>query len=423
VAFVCASPPGGPPVAAATPAGQAAREVPTFQVDPSWPQLPDTWVLGPVSDVHVDAQDHIWVLHRPRTLSEQERAKAAPPLLEFDASGKLIQAWGGPDKGHPWPATEHGLFVDHNDYVWLGGSGRNDHQVFKFTRTGSFVMQIGRSGESKGNTDTRNVNRAGDVWVDARTNELYVGDGYGNRRVIVFDAGTGAFRRMWGAFGRPPTDPGPGEQVGREEMVEIVRLKSQGSTVPQIAEATGLTATVVEEVLAIGRPDGASPRHFTEAHCARVSRDGFVYVCDGPGKRLQVFTTDGTFVAEAFVNRTIAPRSTATGTAFGRPLEEIEDELSDHHETVGRLTFSGDPEQRFLYVIDRSRQKIVVLDRKSLEALGTFGGGPGDAPGQFYVLHGITSDSRGNVYTAEVNNGGNRRAQKFVLTGTTPATR
>src|SRR4026208_599175 len=187
----------------------AVREVPRFRVDPAWPKIPNNWQFGQVASVSIDTQDHVWVLQRPGTLNPEEKPRAAPPLLEFDAAGNFIQAWGGPGQGYEWPASEHGVYVDPKGCVWSGGNGTNDHQILKFTKAGKFVMQIGRAGQSKGNADTQNLNQPADTFVHARSNELFVADGYGNRRVIVFDADTGRFKRMWGAFGNVPTDAPP----------------------------------------------------------------------------------------------------------------------------------------------------------------------------------------------------------------------
>lgn len=365
----------------------AVRDVPTFQVDPSWPKIPNNWILGQVASVMVDEQDHVWLIHRFRTVKQDLTDKAAPPVLEFDAAGNFIKAWGGPGAGYEWPSSEHSIFVDYKGYVWIGGEGRGVNQVLKFTRDGTFVMQIGRSGQSKGLTDTQNFVGPTDIFVYPRTNELFVGDTGGHGRVIVMDADTGTFRRMWGGFGNPPTNP------------------------------TSEAAADVD--------DGGDPPQLTEAHCLRISKDGFVYVCDGPNKRFQVFTIDGKFVSEVFINRgrkpsSIVPVVTTTGSDFETKWGEAytavaQEQLIDHHETASRLGLSTDPQQQYLYVYDRSRSKIIIFDRKTLTIIGEFGDGPGRAPGQFYIIHDISVDSQGNVYTGEVNI--NSRAQKFVLKG------
>ena len=353
------------------------REIPKFQVDPAWPKLPGKWVFGQVSSVSIDSQGHAWVLQRPTTVRDDQKAMAAPPVLEFDEAGNFIQGWGGPGEGYEWPEIEHGIYVDPKGFVWIGGNGKSDHHLVKFTQAGKFVMQIGRKGQSKGNTDTQNVNQAADTFVYAKTNELFVADGYGNRRVIVFDADTGAFKRMWGAFGKPPTDikPAPKPKV------------PEGSRIPA-KEETG------------NGPDQFEP----PVHAARVSNDGLVYVSDRGGKRVQVFTLDGKYVTQKFIDR------------------YCEEPHCGNGQTVASTAFSHDPEQRYLYVASRSPARVWVLDRKTLEPLDSFGR-PGIAPGEFYVLHHMNVDSKGNLYTTEVQDG--KRAQKFVFKGlsTTPSSK
>jgi hypothetical protein len=374
-----------------------ARQIPTFQVDPTWPKVPAKWVLGLVSGVSVDSQDHIWVLHRPRTVLPEQKDKAAPALLEFDAAGEFIQAWGGPGPGYEWFQTEHGLTFDSKGNVWLAGSGAQDGQLLKFTRDGKFLMQIGRSGQSKGNTDTENVKGAADVTYYAKTNEIFAADGYNNRRIIVFDADTGAFKRMWGAFGNVPTDP---------PMPEGGRGRGRGNGLPP--PDTSL--------------EGPGPDQFNLVHSARISNDGLLYVSDRANRRVQVFTPEGKYITQVFISRVTWPPSTLTGTLRGTPLKQLQDGLYRAGMTASRTAFSPDKEQRFLYVLDRPRQMIAILDRKTLEILGYAGGGIGGDPGQFYVLHDIAADSKVNLYTAEVNDNGGRRAQKLTYKGMGPAT-
>jgi hypothetical protein len=332
-----------------------------------------------VSGINVDAQDHVWVLHRPATVKPEQKGMAAPAVLEFDPAGNFIQAWGGPGEGYEWFGTPHGISVDSRGFVWLGGSGDKDDQILKFTKSGKFVLQIGRSGQSKGNTDTRNLHSVADVFLYPKTNEIFVADGYGNRRVIVFDADTSAFKRMWGAFGNVPTD---------------------GEPTPQVSEGPG-------------------NQQFNNVHAVRVSNDGLVYVSDRDNQRIQVFGLDGKYVTQVFINRGKLPPSTAMGMAVERPRKEVEDELLQDPSDASRTAFSPDPGQRFLYLIDRRHQKVLILERKTLQVIGSVGDGVGREPGRFYVLHDIAVDSKGNLYTAEVNGNGNRRAQKFVFKGLT----
>jgi DNA-binding beta-propeller fold protein YncE len=349
--------------AQAEPPGRAgdAGGVPSFRVEPAWPTIPNGWQFGEVASVSIDAQDHVWILQRPGSLSAEEAPRAAPPVLEFDAAGRFVQAWGGPGEGYEWPESEHGIHVDPAGHVWIGGNGAKDHQILKFTKAGAFVMQIGRAGQSTGNADTGNLNQPADAFVHAPTNELFVADGYGNRRVIVFDAETGGFKRMWGAFGNPPTDGAPN---------------------PADPDAD---------------PDGA-PQFVQPVHAVRVSNDGQVYVSDRGGKRVQVFRLDGTYVTQVFIGRDCEAPECGNGT------------------TAASTTFSTDPAQRFLYVANRSQAKVMVFDRETLTLLDEFGQW-GSAPGDFGTLHHMGADSNGNLYVTEVTpvSPANRRVQKFTL--------
>jgi hypothetical protein len=341
-------------------------EIPTFQVDPSWPTIPNNWVLGQVASVAVDRRDHVWVLHRPTTVEPEEVPRAAPALLEFDADGNFVQGWGGAKPGSPWPESEHGVYVDYKDFVWIGGNGPTD-QMLKFTMSGELVMSIGTPGEAKGNADTQNLGRPADAWVHEPTNEVFIADGYGNRRVIVYDADTGAFKRMWGAFG----------------------------SVPQDGEADAVFDTLMT---------GDGPPYFVSpVHAARVSNDGLVYVSDRGGKRVQVFTLDGTYVNQVWIGRDCHLPDCGNGT------------------TAASTGFSTDPGQNYLYVGNRSQAKVMILDRRTLEILDEFGKW-GSAPGDFGTLHHMAVDSRGNLYVTEVTplQPVNRRVQKFTLTGMRP---
>jgi hypothetical protein len=328
-------------------------KAPTFQVDPGWPSVPSNWVLGEVSSVAAGPDDHIWVLHRPQSVPTEQRRRAAPPVLEFETSGRLIRGWGGPTTGYEWPDREHAIHVDREGSVWITGNagwdppstdGRSDDMILKFTSEGKFVLQIGRRGRSVGNTDTSNVHQAADVFVHAPTNELFVADGYGNQRVVVFDADTGRFKRLWGAFGNVPP-------------AAMTRNSSQWTS-----------------------PD-ADASQFGLVHAVEVSDDGTVYVADRTYRRIQAFTVEGRFLRETKVG--------GVGLVPGVPAG---------------LAFSPGPEQRLLYVIDSGR--IAVLDRITMAEIGSFG-----QRGQFGILHHMAADAEGSVYTADVRT---RRAQRFV---------
>jgi DNA-binding beta-propeller fold protein YncE len=267
---------------------------------------------------------------------------AAPPILEFDQSGNLLRAWGGPGAGYEWPDSEHGIHVDRRDFVWIGGNNEKDNQILKFTADGQFVMQIGRSGQNTGSGDTKNLGRPAGIALDEERRELYVADGYGNRRIAVFDADTGAYKRSWGAYGRLPVD---------------------GPAVPY-------------------RPGAPPPQQFgNPVHCVQLSRDGLVYVCDRTNNRFQVFRQDGTFVSEAFFERNTLLNG-----------------------SVSSLVLSRDQEERFIYMVDGVNNEIRIVERRSAQVLARIGR-PGRYAGQFHVVHDIAIDSQGNLYTAEVNTG------------------
>ena len=301
-------------IGAATQLAQSAGlERPLFQVDPAWPKIPNGWALGQVSSAAADANDHIWLLHRSRVVRAGQ--KTGPPVMEFDAAGNYVQGWGGPGDGYEWPRSEHGIFVDYKGFVWIGGNG-DDDQILKFTKAGKFVMQIGRGGEKKTNADTRNLWKPADVFVYPKTNELFVADGYGNRRIIVFDADTGAFKRMWGAFGNAPTD-----DQARGRPIRIGRGRTPIACRPRTS-----------------RPTIPVRRSSTPVHGVKVSNDGLVYVADRGGKRVQVFTIAGKYVAQVWIDRWCE----AVGEGCG------------NGQTAASTAFSADPEQRFLYVASRS---------------------------------------------------------------------
>lgn len=387
------------PVAAAPQV--SSLKVPILVVDPNWPKpMPNGMVFGQVAAVAVDADDNVWVLQRFRSVNT-EKYKAAPPVVEFDAAGNYIQGWGGTDgPGYQWPGNEHGLFVDYKGNVWISGECKTCNNILEFTKDGKFIKQIGKVGEEGKMTDTDKLAGPADIFVYKKTNELFVGDIGQHGRIMVFDADTGAFKRMWGGHGNPPTEAGPDEHINQPP-------RGDGRYAGKDVE------------------DGGDPPQLTEAHRVRVSDDGLVYVSDGPNKRFQVFTIAGKYVDQRFVSRDRPPESAvpvvhtrgmgpepAWGDAFTK-VAQIQ--MIDHHETSSGVALSTDPQQRYLYVYDRSRSRIQIYDRKNLELIGEFGDGPGKAPGQFYIPHDIRADSHGNVYVAEVNIGA--RVQKFMLVG------
>lgn len=332
---------------------------PAFAVDPDWPlEMPDLWIMGAVTGVFVDARDHVWVTHLTETLTPEEISvvqdppigsccRPAPAVIEFDADGAVVQGWGDPsDDIASYPRNPHGIFVDHADFVWVGTY--RHHRVQKFTRSGELVMTIGEFDVTAGSDSPEYLGGPAGIWVDPATNEVFVADGYVNRRVVVFDGETGTYLRHWGAYGDPPDD----------------------------------SASVSR-----GTPE-TPPGQFATVHGITGSADGLIYVADRRGNRIQVFEQDGTFVQETF----LAPETLASGSSFVPVL-------------------SRDPEQQWLYLADGTNHSVWILRRSTLEVVDEFGRG-GRQVGQFLRPHGMSIDSRGNLYVGEASTG--RRVQKFT---------
>ena len=342
--------------AAVAPHATAQSSAPQFQPEPYWPKpLPENWILGQVAGIAVDRADNIWIIHRPLTLLDDEKGaeknppettccKAAPPVLKFDPEGNLLASWGatpGQAWSQPWVKNEHGIHIDPDGNVWLGGNDDGD-QILKFTPDGKFLQQIGKDDGRKGSLSQTRLGRPAHMMTDDAAGEIYIADGYANHRVIVFDLKTGAFKRQWGAYGKPPSD----------------------------------------DKLPPYRPDAKLSEQFSNpVHCVRLSNDGLVYVCDRANDRIQVFRKDGTFVKEF--------RVSADTLANG---------------SVWDLVLSEDPGQKFIFMADGANGNIVTLDRETGKEL-TKWGRHGRQPGQFKWVHNIAIDSKGNLYTAEVGFG------------------
>ena len=337
------------------PASAASNErlAPQMVVDPFWPQpLPNKWILGATIGIAVDSRDHIYIVHRNQdnNFATQEIGldngvaeccTAAPPIIEFDPAGNVVNAWGGPGEGYTWPDSNHGLEIAPNGNIWIGGNGGADSHILVFSAGGDFVREIGLPGEPVDSNSTTHFNKVAEIAIDPAANEAYIADGYGNKRVAVLDVATGAFKRYWGAYGNRPDDAG-----------------------------------------IFYDPDEPLPQQFVgPVHCAEPSNDGLIYVCDRGADRIQVFRPDGTFVKEAQVAR----NTRGAGAVWD-------------------IAFSRDADQEFIFLADGSNFKVHILDRDSLEKLAEFGDG-GRQPGLFYGTHSIVSDSKGNIYTTETYEG------------------
>ena len=373
---------------AAAPAGIQGTDAmaPMFEVDPLWPKnLPNHGLMGPTIGVDVDSSDTIWVVHRNTenqfVLNTEigmradppvaECCQPAPPVLAFDQDGNLVESWGGPGTetgDYVWPESNHGITVDHNDNVWIGGNGGGDAHVLKFSRDGTFLLQVGTHGARQtGERDGRPIytrdshamdsfGRVAKIGIDPSANEAYFADGYFNRRVAVVDADTGEMKRFWGAYGNDPDD-----------TVDLGRYSPGGEPTQQFRGPV---------------------------HCSEISNDGLVYVCDRAEDRVQIFQKDGTFVSEHIVGA----HTLSQGSTWD-------------------IDFSPDAEQTYLYLADGQNMKVYIIERESMEVLTAFGDG-GRQPGMFFAVHSIAVDSDGNIYTTETYEGS--RVQKFIFKGIGP---
>ena len=321
-----------------------------FEANPFWLKpLPNQWIFGQVAGIAIGKNDHLWIVHRPNSLAPDElgltnkNAKcciAAPPVIEFDKNGKVLQAWGGPGQSYDWFENEHGIYIAPNGDVWLAGNGKSDRHLLKFTKDGKFLLQIGSPGLEQNSNDTKNLGRPAHMDLDAAANEIFVADGYQNRRVVVFDSNTGAYKRHWGAYGGKPTD-GVFERFN-------TKLEQFGNPV----------------------------------HCARLLKSGQLAVCDRAQNRLQIFTKEGKFVRQLEID--IETRDNKTG--WGSVYDVVEDSRS-----------------QYFYIADGSNNEIKIVDQKTGQTLGIIGRSGRNA-GDFHVLHNIAIDSQGNLYTSEVDN-------------------
>jgi len=369
-------------------ASAQAKQVPRFEVDPYWPKpMPNNYVQGMTIGIGISSDDHVWVIHRANDVGSGldrteyavvkegapkvgECCNPAPPVLEFDPAGNLVGSWGGPSKdgAYDWPESNHGIVVDHKGFVWIGGNGGPDAHILKFTRDGKFVAQYGKknarlkeaAGAAAGakpnfvpnSMDMNNFGRVAKIFIDPKANEGYVADGYFNKRVAVIDLDSGKIKRFWGAYGAPPDDAPLGPYDPTQPPAKQFR---------------------------------------TPVHCAEMSNDGFVYVCDRPNDRLQIFTREGKFVKEVFV----AKETRADGSVWD-------------------VAFSKDPQQTWLYMADGVNEHVRVFNRATMEEVYNFGYG-GRQPGMFLGVHSIATDSKGNLYTTETYTG--KRLQKFNFKG------
>ena len=334
------------------PGSPTADNLPIYEVDPTWPPtLPNNWILGDIRGLFVDDNDHLWIIHMPSSLTPQEIGAAveppisdccfpAPPVLELDPEGNVLRTWGGPGEGYTWYDAEHGIYIDHYGFVWTGTS--NGFHVMKFTQDGKHVLTIGEPGINKGSDAPDHLGGPANFYVEPKTNEIFIADGYRNKRVVVYDAETGKYLRHWGAYGKPPDD-------------------------------------TYEYEYPVNMDD--PPQQYSTLHGIVGTKDGLIYVADRRGNRIQVFRQTGEYLMERFVR----PETGGSGSSFS-------------------LQLSRDPEQSILYLMDGTNQRVWLLRREDLKILDRFGK-PGRQSGEFIRAHMISIDSKNRMYTGEAGNG------------------
>jgi len=353
------------------------EDAPQYQVDPFWPKrLPNNWIMGQVGGLSVDDHDHIWVLQRPLTSTPDELGAQSTParslccnntpsILEFDPQGNLIKSWGGPDYVPEWPKSEHGIWVDKQGNVWIGGNAPSDRQVLKFSGDGKLLLEIGHSSNApKNNQNTSLLGQPAGIEIDDAAHEIYIADGYMNNRVVVYDSDTGEFKRGWGAYGSVLAN------VKNDPPYPAEGVQDRGAN-----------------QYSPGKP--LDQRFKNPVHCAHLSADGFVYVCDRDNDRVQVFTKMGKFVKEFQVH----PTTLGNGSVWA-------------------INFSRDPQQKYLLIADGEDNVVWVVRRDNGAVVSSFGHSGRNA-GEFHWLHQAGMDSKGNLYTGEVDTG--KRIQKFML--------
>jgi DNA-binding beta-propeller fold protein YncE len=401
----------------------ALNGVPMFRADPNWPVLPADWEWGQVIGIFADSRGHVWTSNRSR-------------ITEWDPQGKLVQSWDARGPNGNW-STIHGMFVDHNGFVWT--NARESNLTVKFTRTGQVAMTIGKFDETGGSNDTTLMGRPSEIWVDPADNEVFVADGYGNRRIIVFDGANGRYLRHWGAYGRRPADPAPRRGGGPPAAGAGAAGAAAGAGAGGGGAAGAATGGAAGGAAgggaagggaaagrggggrggAQGPPPAEPPQQFATPHGISGSRDGLIYLADRANNRIQVFRQNGQFVRE----KILRPRCGAQEQATWTPKRPCGNEAAF---SVG---FSHDAPQSYLYVADGGTHVITVLRRSDLEIVDEFAG-PGVGPGQLGRPHNLTVDPLGNIFVAEAAGpmvkhpvtgdsvGAGYRAQKFTFTGT-----
>jgi len=363
--------------------GQAVDEsgAPQYRVDPFWPKpLPNRWSMQQVTGISVDSMGHVWFLNRGNAPEQDEIGGdgnpfpvlccvRGPELIELDQEGNVLNAWGGP--GYPsWPTGLQTVIADTKGFVWISGTNAQD-SIVKYTRDGKVVWDFGHRPPAEAgmmpenNQETNVLINKGRFQLDEVANELFI---IQQKRVLVYDASTGAYKRGWGGHGMSLSE---------------------------------ITNDPIPSYKWTGGPPPDEKNFVPELHFIEISRDRRVYIGERGQNRIQVFTTEGKWLQDIAVSPNTPARGCGgVASVKGSPCG-----------TTYKLAISKDPQQKYLFVADGHNFVIWILDRQSGKTLGHFGGN-GRLAGQLHFPNAVAIDTRGNIYTGEVDTG--KRIQKFT---------
>ncbi len=360
---------------------------PQYKVDPFWPKrLPNNWSMQQVVDTYVDKDDHIWIINRQSDARPDEVGAATnhgieccvpgPEIIQFDQAGNVLKSWDG--KGTPgWPGRLQTFAVDRNINIYVSGTTPGD-TIAKYDSNGKFLSDFGHRGPKIPANQVKQNNQQTDIFppgigafeFDEDAREIYISDGFLNKRILVYDMDTYAFKRGWGGHGIP--------------LSEI-----DNDPIPDYA---------------FPAPTPPDQKQFAPAlHCAHPSNDGFVYVCERGSDSIQVFTKQGKFVNRYWIH----PQTQSRGPHCGSIWSTTDPPCG----TIYNLALSTDKEQRYIFVADGTNNTVWILNRKTGALVGSFGGN-GRYAGNLHWIDSIAVDSHGNIYTGEVEDG--KRVQKWI---------
>jgi hypothetical protein len=366
--------------------GQAvdANGAPMFRVDAFWPKpLPNRWSMQQVTGLWVDDKTgHVWFLNRAAAADGDEIGGGdnpprilccvrGPEAIEVDQDGNVVSSFGGPGYADDkWPKNLQTIIVDRDENVWISGTGAQD-SILKFSHDGKLLWDFGHRPPQGGKETNQNTDwmvSKGRFNLDQDAREIYI---INQKRVVVYDMDTGAFKRGWGGHGMPLSE---------------------------------ITNDPIPSYKFTGAPPPDEKNFVPDLHFAEIDKDGLVYVGERGQDRISIYTKQGKWVKDYYVApNTPSQRAQDCG---GLALTKL-----PPCGTTYKMVFSKDPEQKYMYVADGTNNVVWILDHATGKTLGNFGRN-GKYAGQFHWINAIGTDKQGNIYTGEVEQA--KRIQKFV---------